>query len=61
MSTKQKKNHSYFKIFSHIDLPELCEAGAQYWRNSQHAVLHVHQPTHAVIHDYVARVQVAVK
>lgn len=49
------------RLFAHIDLSELGEGRTQYGWNSQHAVLHVGQPTHAIVHDHVGRVQVAVK
>lgn len=63
LSTKiqNKTASSSSRVFTHIDLSELGEGGPQYGWNSQHAVLHVGQPTHAVIHDHVGRVQVTVK
>lgn len=48
-------------VFTYVDLPELSEGGPQRWGNSQHAALYVHQSAHAVIHDYVGRVQVTEK
>lgn len=34
-------SESSSQVFTHIDLSELGEGGAQYGRDSQHAVLHV--------------------
>lgn len=46
---------------TYVNFSELGEGRSQCRGNSQHAVLHVHQSTHAVIDKNVRRVQVTKK